>query len=341
MADRIQIAAPTAPAAAVDRISTGSTLLNLALGGGGWKLGRIANLVGDKSTGKTLLGGIEAFANFSREFPDGNMRYGEAEAAFDDEYAASMGLPDGVKRRSLELDKEPLRTVEDYRDELISFMKESAGRPNLYVLDSLDALSDDAELARLGKKDDEGNDKGSYNTEKAKKLSAMYRQLVRDIEQSNTCHIVISQIRERIGVAFGEKYMRAGGKALDFYASQVVWLREKEKLTRTIKGEKRPIGVSIEANVKKLKTGTPYRKCEFDIIFGYGVDDESSMIDWLTRVKVLKIETANDLRIQLQQFRARQDRAGIKQLHSKLQITSDETWAEMEEALAPDMRKYE
>lgn len=321
------------PFGELERVPSGSTLLDLALGGG-WALARIANIVGDRSTGKTLAA-IEAFANFNRLYGKKGMRYGEAESAFDDAFARTLGLP-----ASIEKPKERLVTVEEYRDDLLDFM--SKHKRSIYVLDSLDALSDDAEVARFGKKDKEtGEDKGSYGTAKAKKLSEMFRtKVVRAIEEANCCHIIISQIRDRIGVAFGETKQRSGGRALDFYASQIVWLAEIKKLKRKAMGIERAVGVNIEAYVKKCKVGTPFRKVRFDIIFGYGIDDEQSMIDFLYQAKVMNSEMAKEIEMSLDSLRARQDRAGLKQIADNLKLTTRETWDEIEARLAPPMRKY-
>src|SRR4051812_10773815 len=123
--------------------STGSTLLDLALGGG-WPVGRIFNIVGDKSVGKTLLA-VEAFANFSIKYKGSLMRYAEAEAAFDESFAELLGFPKSVSRP-----KELLNTVEDFRDDLSKFLKdlEEEDSAGLYILDSLDALSDESEVKR-------------------------------------------------------------------------------------------------------------------------------------------------------------------------------------------------
>src|SRR5271166_2077527 len=117
---------------------SGSSLLDLALGGG-WALGRIFNIIGDSSTGKSLLA-LEGFINFQRTFPKGRMRYAEAEAALDSAYADSMGFPQEVERP-----EEPISTVEEFQFDLDNFIKKcKSNEPGLYILDSLDSLTDDA-----------------------------------------------------------------------------------------------------------------------------------------------------------------------------------------------------
>src|SRR5262245_49730127 len=135
-------------------IPTGCQTLDLALGGG-WAKNRIANIVGDKSSGKTLLC-IEACANFAIKYPKGRIFYRESEAAFDQDYAKALGMP--VARVSFGDD--PLETVEDLFDELSDILRNK--NDCLYICDSLDALSDRAEL-------DRGIADGSYGAQKAKK----------------------------------------------------------------------------------------------------------------------------------------------------------------------------
>src|SRR3990172_1731587 len=128
----------------IDFISSGCAVLDCVLGGG-WPLGRVVNIVGDKSTGKTLLA-IEAAANCAATFTKGRIWYREAEAAFDRNYAAALGMP--LARVSF--GDARLRTVEDLFEDLAGAIKSLGvkGPPGLYIVDSLDALSDRAELDR-------------------------------------------------------------------------------------------------------------------------------------------------------------------------------------------------
>jgi len=266
------------------------------------------------------------------------MRYGEAEAAFDDSYAISMGFPTNVSKPTDD-GGDPLTLVEEYRDDILDFIKQDEG-PSLYILDSLDALSDEAEMKLLGKKTEEGEDKGSYGAAKAKKLSQMFRQSVREIARANCCHIVISQVRENIGVMFGEKFTRSGGKALDFYASQIVWLAQVAQLKRTSKGQERTIGVTVEAKCKKCKVGNPFRKARFDILFGYGVDDENSMLQFLKSANAITTEVMKSIAEEVATARNRQDRKTLAEIAEQLKQTTREVWAEVEHNLAPPMQKY-
>ncbi len=197
-----------APSKSYTFIHSGATVLDSVLGGG-WPLSRVSNIIGDRSTGKTLLA-IEAMANFARSFPKCKSRFAETEAAFDDEYADALGIP----MNRVERPQSPLDTVEEFHDDVLEYI-DGVKSGGLYILDSLDALSDAAELK-------ESIDKGSYGMGKAKKMSQMFRRIIRKLEQSN-CHLmIISQTRQRINVAFGRQYTRSGGSSLDFYASQIL-----------------------------------------------------------------------------------------------------------------------
>lgn len=260
-------------------VSSGCTTLDCVLGGG-WALGSIVNIVGDKSTGKTLLA-MEAIANLFLKYNDGWARYVEAESAFDEDYGNALGIP--MDRVAV---KNDLDTVEAVFEDLTSL---SYKEPGLYIVDSLDALSDVAEMER-------GIGEGSYGAAKAKKLSELFRRLVRKLARQKICVMIISQVRDNIGVAFGEKHGRSGGKALDFYASQILWLAHIKTLDRTINKIKRPTGIVIRARCKKNKIGLPFRQCDFDIRFGYGIDDVGASTEFLNTIGKAVPKTPEALR---------------------------------------------
>lgn len=334
MTERLKLEVPSC-----NFFSSGSTLLNLALGGG-WANPFIFNLVGDRSSGKTLLG-IEAFANFERIFKAGHMRYAETESRFDPRFAATLGFPLSVQRP-----EEPLETIEDFRDDLHEFIgKCKHEQPGLYILDSLDALSDEAELKKYGKTqkvsdEEDGKVAGSYGTAKAKAMSQMFRMFNKDMSKNGCSLGVISQLRDNIGVTFGEQSTRSGGRALNFYASQIVWLREEGKIDRTEQGQTRSVGVKTHAKVKKCSVGMPFREARFPIVFGYGVDDEISMLEWLSVAKAYLPETAKEMTKTLKKAKEELDYKTLDGMAVTLKADTVRVWNDIELALAPKIRKY-
>lgn len=324
---------PPAPEPAIEEdvkfTTSGSHLLDKVLGGG-WAQGRVVNVVGDKSSGKTLLA-IEACANFVQIYGSECVRYVEAEAAFDEGYAASIGMPKGIE---LEAD---IRTVEHWEDDLVGYLekRKPADGPCLYVLDSLDALSDDAEMKRK-------REEGSYGAAKAKSISEMFRKRIKLIEDRRCTLFIISQIRDKIGVTFGETKQRSGGHALDFYASQVIWLTEKMKLKRTVLGAERVVGMQVGARAKKNKVGKPFREADLSIYFSYGVDDEISMLNWIKKhncEKLLALDE-NTTRAAVLASRVAKDRAALRDLHEDIASAVSHHWDRIEALLAPPLSKY-
>lgn len=311
-------------------VATGSMLLDCVLAGtnevGGWARGRIVNVVGDRSTGKTLLA-VEACANFALIAPLENIRYVEAESAFDEDYGEVVGMPHGIHPI------DTIRTVEAFSADLEAFCEVQKKNPHpcLYVLDSLDALSDDAEMKRnLGD--------ASYGTQKAKLLSEFFRKITKDITAANCTLIVISQVRQKINVQFGETKTRNGGNALDFYASQIIWLAEVEKLKRTAGGMDRIIGVVVRIRNRKNKLGPAYREAEQTMLFGYGIADEESMLKWLLKAKI--ITSAITWMDAVHEARTSNNRPRMKQINDTLREMVWSKWQEVEKALAPVGRKY-
>jgi len=263
------------PNGKLEFIDSGCAVLNSTLGGG-WPLTRIANIVGDESTGKTLLA-IEACANFARQFSQGEIFYREAESAFDEAYAGALGMPlDRVK--FIEPDK--FVTIEDFYEDLCDAVEYTAKRNSagLYIVDSLDALSDKAELKT-------GFDEGTYGTAKAKQMARLLRLVKQEVAKARMCLIIISQTRDKISegfaARFGKKKTRSGGTALNFYASQCLWLSPMDHVRETIEGVKEDVGIRIKAKCEKNKIALPYRQCEFVIRFGQGIDSLTSSLDWL------------------------------------------------------------
>jgi len=312
----------------VNFIHSGSKLLDCVLGGG-WAIGRIVNIVGDKSTGKTLLA-MEAVANFLSQYPNGQAYYVETEAAFDKGYAEALGVP--VKKLNF---IEDLFTVEDLFESLDKLMgildKEKSDVPVLFIVDSLDALSDRAEL-------DREIDKGSFGAAKAKKMSELFRKLNKRLSTHRFCVMVISQVRDNIGVTFGRKVTRSGGRALDFYASQVIYLAQLKTHKKTKNKVERPIGVRVKAKCDKNKVALPFRECEFDIMFGYGVDDLTANIEWLEAVSGLDRLTGKDKKTYLREVQDLPDPAYFEEL-DRVAEAVDDLWREVETTFLPTRQK--
>jgi recombination protein RecA len=318
-----------------DFVSSGCVLLDSALGGG-WVLGRVANIVGDKSAGKTLLA-IEACANFHRSYPTGKSRYAESESAFDESYAEALGMPVDLVQFNRDT---PMRTVEDWYNDMVSFLeaREKDKRPGLYILDSFDALSDDAEM-------DREIDKGSFGQGKAKKSGELFRKLVDRIEASRVLLIVVSQIRDKLNVTFGETKTRSGGRALDFYCSHIVWIAEIGKLKKTIDKVERVIGVNVRANVKKNKVGLPFRMCDYPVIFGYGIDDLTASAEWLLSVgmeEALREDVGMSKAGYKQRITSLRDRGGAEaqDVRDKLNRLVVTKWMQIEQQFLPKGKKY-
>lgn len=319
-----------APKSDLRFIPSGSKVFDLALGGG-WVRGRVSNVVGDKSTGKTLLC-IEASANFVLDEPKGKVRYREAEAAFDKGYAGALGMPiDRVDFGGA------LETVEQLWEDLEAIVKGARG-PELVIVDSLDALSDEGEMQR-------DMTEGSYGAEKAKKMSQLFRRLVRRMEGKDVTLIIVSQVRDKIGVSFGRKTTRSGGKALDFYASQVPYLAHIGQISQTVKGTKRATGVEIRAKLDKNKVALPFREAQFPILFGWGIDDFASMIGWLKETKGLKSAgyDANMSERAIRDTSLDLINGPPKELRNELDRLRDiveRRWFEIEKTLLPTRTKY-
>lgn len=311
----------------VEFLPSGCTLLDKVLGGG-WALRRIANIVGDSSAGKTLLA-MEAAANFAAMFPRGRIKYDEAEAAFDPRYASSLGMP---------LDRiefgHGIDTVEDFFEDMTESVKVT-NVPQLVILDSLDALSDRAEAER-------DIDEGTYGTSKARKLSELFRRLAAKMERSNLTLIIISQVRDNIGVSFGRKTTRAGGRALKFYCSQIIYLTQVGTLHRTIDNVRRPIALEVQAKCDKNKVGPPLREAKFKLDFGYGIDDLVTCMSWLKEVDYLSDVgcTQKDYTKFISRINKAETEREYRQLLAPIQEAVHKRWDLIESGFMPRRRKY-
>lgn len=315
----------------VEFFTSGCATLDAAIGGG-WAEGRVSNVVGDKSAGKTLIA-MEACANFLKKHPSGRPRYGETEAAFDQTYAGALGIP----VEQIIFNKAPLRTVEEWHKDLAGYLADLKGRPGLYILDSLDAISDeDEQKSEFGA--------ASYGGKKPKLIGQLFRDLVDEMEATR-CHLmIVSQIRDKLNVTFGETKTRSGGRALDFYASQIVWLAEIGKIKRTVDKIERVVGIDVRARVKKNKVGLPFREADYPILFGYGIDDLVANVEWLISVNREHLLTPLGLsksgyKVKLTSLR-NSGGGEVRDLRAKLTAIVHEEWAKIETTFLPQSKKY-
>jgi len=273
----------------VDLIPTGSTLLNLALSDnpyGGYPVGSIINVVGDRSAGKTFLSwNMMAEVVLREEFDNYHLEYEDIEGKFRIPTVALFGAP--IRRVVLTPEEDAVGTVEGLDKKVNKLLKSE--NPFIYVPDSFDALSDAEEM-------DKEELKRDYPA-KPRLASAMFRRIAGKINKTGSLLLVVSQVRQNIGVTFGEKYSRSGGKALGHYAVIELWLAVKGHIKR----KERDVGVKVKAKTKKNHLTGKLRTIEFDILFDYGVDDVGSMIDflvnegfWKKKKGGQKIETGGD-----------------------------------------------
>ena len=331
----------------VEFLNSGSTMINLAGSNkglsGGWARGRIINFVGDGSSGKTLMA-LELAAyvfynmlgNKSHNFPDVKkvrIIYDNTEGVMDFPIDQMYGqdFVDGVEWISS-------KTVQGFgRNIAREVGGNKPGEMLLYIVDSLDALASQEGLDRFEKaaKTDKEED-GTYGTEKAAYLSkSFFCNMCSIMERKDVTVLIISQIRQKIGVTFGEKYNRAGGKALDFYTHQVCWFAEIEKIKKTFRGEDRVIGVRTIAKFKRNKVAKPFREATLLILFDYGVDDIGSNLAYLYGPKVKALEWDGEDYKRSDLIKKIEDEG----LQKELAMRTEEYWLEIEEAVKPNRLK--
>lgn len=283
----------------VEFLDSGSTALNCAISGkgkkGGWARGRIVNIIGDGSSGKTLLAlemaarchykldrEPETHAKVKKIFIVYNNVEGVMDFPVEEMYGESF-------YNAVEWIQIP--TIESFsRDYTRRVSKLKEGEFLLYIVDSMDALvSEEAAERFLDAAEKDEKEKGTYGMEKQKYGGKFFGNLCSVGKGKDATLVIISQVRENINVTFGKKYRRAGGKALDFYTHQCVWLAVKRHLEKTVQGEKRSYGVEVKAKLERSKVGKPFREVDFVILFDYGVDRILSDINYVYGEKAKKI----------------------------------------------------
>ncbi|ORC36585.1 recombinase RecA [Marispirochaeta aestuarii] len=250
----------------IESIPSGSILLDAALGVGGYPKGRVIEIYGPESSGKTTLA-LHAIAEAQKR--GGIAAFIDAEHALDPGYARNLGVnidelwvsqPD-TGEQALEIAESLVRS----------------GAVDIIVVDSVAALTPQAEI--------EGDMGDSHMGLQARLMSQALRKLTATIAKSHSCLIFINQIRMKIGVMFGNPETTTGGKALKFYSSVRVEVRKIETIA---KGTDDAIGNRVRVKVVKNKVAPPFRKVELEIMFGKGISSSGSLLDAALKFELIE-----------------------------------------------------
>lgn len=291
----------------VDTIPTGSLSLDAALGVGGYPKGRIIEIFGPESSGKTTLA-LHAIAEAQKA--GGLAAFIDAEHALDRFYAAKLGVnTDDLLISQPDNGEQALEIA----DQLIR-----SSAIDIIVIDSVAALTPKAEI-----EGDMGDNKVGLQ---ARLMSQALRKLTSSISKTNTTCIFINQLREKIGIMFGNPETTTGGNALKFYASVRLDIRR----VTTLKDGDTPIGNQVRVKIVKNKVAPPFRKAEFEITFGEGISRVGEIVDLGVELGILK---KSGSWFSYGETRLGQGRDAVKKLIKDNPELSEEIEAQIAEAL--------
>ena len=249
----------------VDSIPTGSMLLDLALGVGGVPKGRIVELYGPESSGKTTVA-LHIIAEAQKK--GGEVAFIDVEHALDPVYAKALGVDiDNLLVSQPDSGEQALEIAE---------MLVRSGGIDVLVVDSVAALTTRAEI--------EGDMGDAHVGQLARLMSQAMRKLTAIVSKTNCVAIFINQIREKIGVMYGNPETTPGGRALKFYSSVRMEVRKGE----VIKSGSEIIGAKTRVKITKNKVAPPFKECEFDLIYGKGISRTGEVLDLAVNLDIIK-----------------------------------------------------